>query len=233
MSWEELRKRIKNCPFTDCPRNDKIALLSPILFDRKEDALSKIEFLAVSQDVAVNLRKLASSESIEESLIGGCLNRERPIRTSLIYRMRELFGLFDPSAGKVYWTHALKCLPEKKNDEIEKDWKKSAPCCVEHFKNELKLISSKKLAIIAIGGYALALCRHVLEDAPLSNCMGIMKYIKTADLEKKFSFGEKEISLFPLIHPANREQVLKQYDKNGEVENREKEFIKRISKLAS
>ena len=55
MSWEELRTSVKNCPFTDCLRNNKEKL--PILFDRKEESLSKIRFLVVSQDPGSSLKK--------------------------------------------------------------------------------------------------------------------------------------------------------------------------------
>jgi uracil-DNA glycosylase len=231
MSWKELRRNVKNCPFTDCPRNNKEKL--SILFNREESSLSKINFLVISQEPGYSLKRnsdLTNSEKMEGFLIQECL-KSGSSGTSPVNKMIKLFGHFNPSTDKIYWTHALKCVPMKNDEEIGKIWKECAPYCVKHFKNELNSIPSKKLAIIAFGNYALALCRHVLENKRLDHTKGIMKYIKTADLKERFSFGEKEISLFPFIHPANRERVLKRHDENNEVKNKEKEFIKKIQQL--
>lgn len=231
MSWKELRTIVKNCPFADCLRNNKEKL--HILFNRKEGSLSKIKFLVISQEPGFSLKKnpdLTNSEKMEGFLIQECLNSTSS-GTSPVNKMIEIFGNFDPSTNGIYWTHALKCVPMKSDKEIGNIWKECAPYCVKHFKKELNLIPSKKLAIITFGNYALALCRHILEDKQLDNTKGIIKNIKTADPEEKFSFGEKEISLFPFIHPSNRKRVLKQYDEDNEVKNKEREFIKRLQQL--
>ena len=110
-------------------------------------------------------------------------------------------------------------------------WKECAPYCVNHFKNELKLIPSNELVIIAIGNYALALCRYLLEDKPLKRAKGIMEFVRNIDPEKKFTFNEKEISLFPFLHPSHREQVLRRWDKNCEIKNKEKKFIEMIRRI--
>lgn len=217
MSWKELRTSVKNCPFTDCLRNNKAKL--PILFDRMGNHSPEIKFLVVSQEPGASLKnKYSSSKEIEEFLISECVSKCTPKnKVGLPYKVREIFNKsFNLTTDEIYWTHALKCVPGTDRD-ISKQWEKCSYFCVEYFKNELNLIPSKKLAIIIFGNYALALCRHVLEDKQLNHTEGIIKYIKTTDPKKRFSFGEKEISLFPFIHPAHREQVLKQHDKNNKV----------------
>jgi len=225
MNWNHLRENVKNCSYTNCPRNkDKL----PILFEREETSLSKIKFVVVSQEPGTSLKKKFGSdaETMEKHLVEDCLNSKSG-GSSPINKMIEIFGKnFNPLSDEIYWTHALKCIPINSDREIEKMWKKCASYCVNHFKNELNLIPSKKLAIIAIGGYALALCRHVLEGKDLASIDKITKYIVSTDTEKKFTFGEKEIFLFPFLHPSHREQNLTE-----EIGNKEKKFIKMIRKI--
>ncbi|MEX2723142.1 MAG: hypothetical protein Q6367_004550 [Candidatus Freyarchaeota archaeon] len=193
--------------------------------------MSKIKFLVASQEPGFSLRKKHNSKEAEKFLICECLNSE-PSGTSPINKMVEIFGKnFDPSKDEIYWTHALKCVPMKSDTEIKNLWKYCAPHCVKHFKNELNLIPPKKLAVIAIGRYALALCRYVLQGEPLLCTEGIIKYIKTTNFEKNFSFfGGKKIFLYAFIHPSKREMVLRKWDKEGEVDRKEKEEKKLIRK---
>lgn len=232
MSWKELRTSIKNCTFIDCPRNKN---KSPILFDRNEIFLSEIKFLVVSQEPGFSLRKNcdSSTEAMEKYLIDRCLQL-KPIGTSPVNKMIEIFDNFDLSKDKIYWTHALKCVPAKSDKDINKEWRVCARWCATHFKNELSLIPSKQLAIITIGRYALALCKHVFEDEKLARTGGILlEHIReTSDDGRKFTFDEKEIFLFPFVHPANRERVLKRFDKNDKVKNKEKKFIERIRQFS-
>ena len=223
-TWSHLRKTIKECPYTDCPRNENKI---PLLFDRDETSLSKTKFMVVSQEPGTSLKKKFGSdaETMEKHLVEDCLNSKSG-GSSPINKMIEIFGKnFNPLTDEIYWTHALKCLPMESDTEIGKIWKECAPYCVNHFKNELNLIPSKKLAIITIGGYAIALCRHIFEGKDLASGEKITQYIKNADIEKKFKFGEKEISLFPFLHPSHREQHLTE-----EIGNKEKKFIKIIRK---
>lgn len=210
MSWKELRTRVKNCEFTDCPRNKNKL---PILFDRKESSLSKIKFVVVSQEPGVSLKRgYSNSDKIEEYLIGECASNLPPKnKRGVPYRMREIFGKkFNPKTDEIYWTHALKCVPAKSNKDIINEWENCALSCIKHFKNELNLIPSKKLVIIVFGNYALTLCKHVFKEKRLAYAKGIVKYIREIDLEKKFYFGEKEIFLFPFLHPSNRNRLLKE-----------------------
>jgi len=234
-SWAELRTRVKCCLFEDCPRNkpEKKERL-PIFFERKENSLTRIRFVAVSQDPSVNLRCLTNSECIERFLIQEAL-KERELSGAAhadnpIDRIKEIFQCkrFDPSTGDIYWTHALKCLPTECNDEINGIWKKSAPLCVEHFKNELDLIPSKKLTVIAFGGYALAMCLHVLDCQPLVDSQRIMKYITTPGIEKPFKYDHKEVTLFPFLHPSYRT-----VHANDRIKMREQQFADEIQEMRS
>ncbi|MHA1364408.1 MAG: hypothetical protein ACTSP1_18105 [Candidatus Freyarchaeota archaeon] len=228
MKWEELRMEVKNCEFAGCPRNRKKL---PILFDRSEDSLARIRFVVVSQEPGAGLRKRFSSpERMEEFLASECDGNQSPKGGGLPHRMREIFGRkFNPRSGEIYWTHALKCVPTR-NDDIKRQWRNCAASCVDHFKKELTLIPSKRLTVIPIERYALALCRHVFENNRLTEVGGIMKYIKNLDPEERFEFDGKKVRLLPFVHPSNRGRVLKRYDENNEVENKEKKLVKIIQK---
>ena len=229
-TWNHLRENVKKCPYTNCPRNENKLR---IFFERDESSLSKIKIVVVSQDPGASLREeFPNSDKIEEYLIRECTSLPSPKNErGLPYRMRKIFCKnFDLRNDEIYWTHALKCVP-KENKDINKEWKKGATYCLNHFKNELNLIPSKKLIIIAFGNYALALCRYLLEDKSLKRAKGIMKFIRKTDPEKKFTFDEKETHLFPFLHPSHREQILKRWDKNCEVKNKEEKFIKIIRKI--
>jgi uracil-DNA glycosylase len=236
-SWGELRSCVKKCTFQGCPRNIEGRL--PVLFERKEDSLTQIRFVAVSQDPGVDLKSiycLTSSEKIETSLIKDALKELKRSETLRAHnprdRIKEIFQRpFDPSTGDIYWTHALKCLPTKSNNEISGHWEVSAPLCAKYFKNELDLIFSKKLTIIAFGGYALAMCLHVLDHGPLVNSQRIMEYIRTCNIDEKFPYGGKEVSLFPFLHPSYRDPLLAQYDKDHRIEMREQQFVDRIREI--
>jgi len=224
-TWSHLRKTIKECPYTNCPRNENKL---PILFGREETSLSKIKFVVVSQEPGTSLKKKLGSdvEVMEKHLVEDCLNSKSG-GSSPINKMIEIFGKnFNPLTDEIYWTHALKCVPMKNDTEIRKIWKECAPYCVNHFKNELSLIPPKKLIIITFGNYALALCRHVFEDKLLTHTGGIKKYIETINLENKFIFDDKEIYLFPFLHPSYRSAHVTE-----NLENKEKKFIKMIQKI--
>lgn len=136
-TWSHLRKTIKNCPYTNCPRNENKL---PIFFEREETSLSKIKFLVVSQEPGTSLKKKFGSdvEAMEKCLVEDCLNVKRK-GTSPINKMIEIFGKnFNPLSDEIYWTHTLKCIPIKSDKEIGKLWKKCASYCVNHFKNELR-----------------------------------------------------------------------------------------------
>ena len=229
-NWDELRKSVKKCQFDDCPRHkDKFK----ILFDREESSLSKIKFVVVSQEPGYSLKKrkkpFKNSEEVEEFLISECL-KEKDNKATPINRVKNIFrkDKFNPTTDEIYWTHALKCIPKESDKGIHKAWKNCASLnCVKHFINELKLIPSRKLIVIPMGNYALTLCRHILEeDHPLSKVGGISKYIRTFNVEKIFPFEDKEILLFPFLHPSNRNRNL-----TDKIKSNEGKFSEKIRKF--
>ena len=230
LNWTDLRESVKKCKFDKCPRHKE---KFNILFKREESSLSKTKYIVVSQEPGFSLKKhkdpLKNSLAVEKHLISECL-KDRCNKKTPINRIKDIFNIekFNPSTGDIYWTHALKCIPNKSDADIIKTWKCSAHYCVIHFRNELNLFSSKKIILIPIGGYALALCRNVFDNKPLTNTKGILNYIKEIDLEKKYYIEGKEISIFPFIHPSHYDQILKLRDKDGKIKEREDEFIELI-----
>lgn len=120
---------------------------------------------------------------------------------------------------------------EAGDDQIEQDWEQCAQCCRDYLCKELETISAvvEKLAMIVFGNYALAMSRYILENIHLPKKPGgIMNYIKLHDPTKPFQFSGIPIYLFPLIHPANQDRVLKRWDKCGSVAAKEAAFIRKI-----
>ncbi len=230
-TWGDLRNNVKSCGFSDCPRNrDKL----PIFFDRSEDSLSKVKFLVLSQDPGANLRNEVPSGDpgeMEDYLIGGC-KKDGPTGNTPINKMVKIFcHNFNPSTDEIYWTHALKCVPEDDRDiRCSSGWRKCAPYCREYFRKELQLLPTKELVIVALGNYALALCRDILMDRSLFYVGGIVTCVRKTDVNKSFAFGEKRVFLYPFIHPSKREMVLKRWDHDGKVAKKEEEFIRKIRK---
>ncbi len=231
MNWDELRKSVKNCQFDDCPRyKDKFK----ILFNREESSLSKIKFVVVSQEPGYSLKRehdFKKSSNVEDFLISECLKEPDNKRTP-INRVKNIIKKekFNPTTDEIYWTHALKCVPKESDEDIHKEWKGCASSnCIKHFINELTIIPSKKLIIIPLGNYALTMCRHILEkNHPLENVSGILEYIRTFNINKKFPFKDKEILLFPFVHPSKRDMVLKNRE---QIKTKEKGFIDKIKEF--
>jgi uracil-DNA glycosylase len=221
-NWAQLRADVKNCRFTCCPRYTKKL---PVFFCRQEDTISKIRFIFLSQEVPAKFRGECNenAEKIEDLLIRQCKEMTGVVPP----RLGKILGKgFDPTVGKVYWTHSLKCVRNPDQD-IRKEWKDAAPLCERHFKREIQLIPSQRLILIPLGNYALALCRHLLEDTPLPNPKGIVRYIKdhaSPDFQEKGFLGKK-VLLLPFIHPSHSEQHLKRQPRLREIE---KSFVKKI-----
>jgi hypothetical protein len=48
------------------------------------------------------------------------------------------FNVFDHSEGRIYWTHALKCVPANGDRYVNKERRRAAMKCRKHFvKNEI------------------------------------------------------------------------------------------------
>jgi uracil-DNA glycosylase len=233
-NWAQLRSDVKNCRSTTCDRYKKKL---PVFFPRKKDTVSNIRFMFISQEPATNLRGRCNdnAEKMEKTLIEECSQGKGVVP----HRMVEILGKgFDPTDGKVYWTHSLKCVPES-NQDIKKQWNRCAPLCKEHFKREIEAIPLETLVLIPFGNYALALCRHLLEGTPLSSPKGIMRYMRrtyenmqehtSPDSQEKRFLG-KTVLIFPFVHPSHRTQHLKRY---GSLDEIEKCFVKKIREMSN
>ena len=87
MSWNELKEKVADCSFSDCPRNNGTEefLRLPILFDRTPASLDKIKFVVVSQDPGADLRKRCDPEKIEEFLIKECKSDQCPKKSNGLF----------------------------------------------------------------------------------------------------------------------------------------------------
>jgi hypothetical protein len=231
-SWEELRKTVKNCGFTECPRNQGKL---PILFDRTEESLSRIRFVVVSQEPASGLENLHphNTEEIEKFLVKQCSGQEKTRKGNIPYFLIDLFGgYFNPARDEIYWTHSLKCIPTR-NRDINNQWGKCSKVCSQHFRNELSLIlercQEKPLNVIAIGRYALTLCRRPDEPNRIER---IKEYLRETDPSgERLYFQGKEMLLFAFIHPSKREAILKKCEYREKIEEKERQFKEKIGRI--
>jgi len=223
-NWAELRADVKNCQFTKCPRNKNKL---PLFFDRKEDTISKIRFIILSQEPAASLREKGNPQAMEDFLIGECRGKKGVVPA----RIREIFGKeFDPRTDEIYWTHSLKCVPTS-NEDIKNDWEPCAEFCKDYFMKEIQLILSERLLLIPLGNYALTLCLHLRDGRQMSDLISITEYMKlhaSPDVEEPFNFNGKRLLVFPFIHPSYREVWL---DKDPVLRGIEERFAEKIRKM--
>lgn len=138
----------ESCRFKQCLRNsgnptvsacyyeNPVNKLSPIIF-RRSDNLEKIKFVVISQEPGVSARKQFDNdiEGMKNYWCDLLLKSEtKPKKSSPIYLMKEIFPNFDIYHDRVYWTHSLKCIPWKTDDQIQRDWIFCAPYCSERLK---------------------------------------------------------------------------------------------------
>jgi len=229
--WAEVSKAVRGrCP--GCPRDpDKM----PLLFDRVGDP-SRVRFVIVSQEPGHWLRTspLTPPEDRLHPLCRGQGTADEVRRANPLSKVLEVFGPFDPSSSAVYWTHALKCVPSKSDRDVNKEWRKAASRCREHFISELKLLGKEDLNLIAFGKYALEMCLNVLDGQDIDQELSISEHMQTVKLplQYKYRFKDgtsKNISLFVLTNPsAEVVKVLKSGGKltTEEVQEREVQLIK-------
>jgi len=132
-SWNEVDEKVKGrCP--GCPRDpDKAA----VLFERT-GPLDRVEVVVLSQEPGHWLRALGSGEAAERKLSSLCRDETASAaelkKADPLSKLQQMFGRFDPSNGKIYWTHALKCVPVKSDRDINKEWRKAATRCEAYFR---------------------------------------------------------------------------------------------------
>lgn len=189
------------CP--GCPRDPQKA---PVLFELKEPG--KVDFMIVSQEPGHWLRSLgegASAKLIDLSLGKGSPDEVR--KANPLSKVAQIFGPFDPSSSRVYWTHALKCVPLNGDRDVNKEWRKAATRCREHFISELKTLGGNELNILAFGKYALELCLNVLDAQDIDQELSISEFMQSAKLPLvyKYRFKDgtvKNVNLYVFTNPS-------------------------------
>ncbi len=122
-------------------------------------------------------------------------------------KVAQIFGPFDPSASRVYWTHALKCVPVNGDRDVNKEWRKAATRCKEHFMSELKVLGKNELNILAFGKYALEMCLNVLDDQDIDQELSISEFMQSVKLplvyKHRFKDGTvKNVNLYVFTNPS-------------------------------
>jgi hypothetical protein len=211
VDWEGLIAKVRS-PCGGCPRNGS---KFPVIFDRKK-SLSNVEFMVVSQEPGFWLR--ADDMKAEANLQRLC-RTGKPISSEVktanpLSKMIQIFGNFDPAMDRVYWTHALKCIPAKSDRDINKEWRKAATRCEDMFLDELRIVGSKDLTIIAFGKYALELCLHTFENQDIEQELSISEFMQNHRLPLKYKYKFKDgtvktFTMFIYGNPSNEVVTVK------------------------
>ncbi|MBI0584077.1 MAG: hypothetical protein ISF22_07605 [Methanomassiliicoccus sp.] len=198
-----------------------------------------VDFLVVSQEPGFWLRSLSTSGSIEQRLSRIAREGGPPDDIKLanpLSKILQIFSKFDPADGRAYWTHALKCVPVTGDRDINKEWRKAATRCEEHFLDELKLFGKAELNVLAFGKYALELCLHALDGQDIDQELSISEFMQSSRLpityKHRFKDGtSKTINLFVFTNPSS--EVVKVMRSGGKmtVEEIQDLEIKRIQEM--
>lgn len=186
-----------------CPRDPQKV---PVLFEPKEPG--KVDFVIVSQEPGFWLRPLGEGVSSKlTSLTIGQGSPEEVKKANPLSKVAQIFGPFDPSSSRVYWTHALKCVPANGDRDVNKEWRKAATKCKEHFISELKVLGKNELNILAFGKYALELCLNVLDDQDIDQELSISEFMQSVKLplvyKHRFKDGSvKNVNLYVFTNPS-------------------------------
>ncbi|MCE5297282.1 MAG: uracil-DNA glycosylase family protein [Euryarchaeota archaeon] len=203
--WEGFRAKVHG-QCSGCPRN---ANKMPVVFQRK-GSLASVDFVILSQEPGYWLRS-EQGNGAEQRLTMLCTDGT-PIddvrKANPLSKVLQIFGRFDPKGGRVYWTHALKCVPERGDRDINKEWRKSATRCREHFIEELNLLGRSELNVLAFGKYALEMCLDIFEGQDIDQELSISEFMQGAKLpliyKYKFKDGTvKNVNLFVFANPSS------------------------------
>ena len=191
-----------------CPRS---GTKMPVMFDRSVSP-DRVDVVVVSQEPGHWLRSMASGEEAQSRLSSLCTRDVIPpaeLRSAgPLSKVREIFGKFDPTADRVYWTHALKCVPVNSDRDINKEWRKAATRCETHLVEELRLLGASRLNIVAFGKYPLEMCLHLLDGQDIDQELSISEFMQSNRLPLSFRYKFKDgmvksIDLFVLTNPSS------------------------------
>jgi hypothetical protein len=238
LAFDELRDSVIRNPPTNpncsgCPRNIKGRLSDnrdlknrerfPI-FLRRTDGLEHARFMVVSQEPGFGLRRECSSSSEADEFLRAKCSSVSADGNRLPNCIVHIFGhtnLFDG----VYWTHCLKCIPYDSDKDVMGEWFEAAPRCSRILLNELEMLTrcreSERPFVVAIGGRAMTMCNHILNDSELKP-LRVLNFVRGVDYRKKIDFRENSVYFLSFVHPANRKRVLATYDQDGVVRTKEK-----------
>ncbi len=217
-----------------CPRDPQKL---PVLFQLKEPG--KVELVIVSQEPGHWLRPLgdgASAKLAELTLGKGSPDEVR--KANPLSKVSNIIGPFDPSSSRVYWTHALKCVPVNGDRDVNKEWRRAATRCREHFIRELKVLGGSELSVMAFGKYALELCLNVLDGQDIDQELSISEFMQSVKLPLAYKYrfkdgSVKNIDLYVFTNPsAEAVKVMKSGGKMTADEIQELEVRKVQERLA-
>ncbi|MHC1709619.1 MAG: hypothetical protein AB9819_04355 [Methanomassiliicoccales archaeon] len=186
-----------------CPRDPQKV---PALFEPREP--SKVDFVIVSQEPGHWLRPLGNGAASKlTSLTLGQGSPEEVRKANPLSKVLQIFGPFDPSSSRVYWTHALKCVPTNGDRDVNKEWRKAATRCREHFIGELKVLGKNELNVLAFGKYALEMCLNVLDGQDIDQELSISEFMQSVKLPLvyKYRFKDgtvKNVNLYVFTNPS-------------------------------
>jgi hypothetical protein len=171
-----------------------------------------VDFLVLSQEPGYWLRSSTSGEVAEQKLAKLCKesgsNSEECRLANPLSKVIQIFGNFDPIGERVYMTHALKCIPLESDRDINKEWRKAATRCEEHFIAELHSLGKAELNVVAFGKFALEMCLNVFEGQDIDQDISISEFMQSSRLPLSYRFKFKDgtvknITLFVLINPSS------------------------------
>ena len=177
-----------------------------MLFEPKEP--NKVDFMIVSQEPGHWLRPLgddAASKLISLTLGQGSPEEIR--KANPLSKVAHIFGSFDPTSSRVYWTHSLKCVPVNSDRDVNKEWRKAATKCREHFIGELKALGKSELNVLAFGKYALEMCLNVLDGQDIDQELSISEFMQSVKLPLAFKYrfkdgSVKNVNLYVFTNPS-------------------------------
>jgi hypothetical protein len=207
VTWEGLRANVKGrC--NGCPRDpSKI----PLIFARYNSP-SLVDFLVLSQEPGYWLRSSTSGEATEQRLAKLCKesgsNSEECKLANPLSKVIQIFGNFDPTGGRVYLAHALKCIPVASDKDINKEWRKAATKCEEHFIAELRSLGKAELNVVAFGKFALEMCLNIFEGQDIDQDISISEFMQSSRLPLSYRYKFKDgmvknITLFVFTNPSS------------------------------
>lgn len=211
----------------------------PVMFERRSPP-GAVEFISLSQEPGYWLRQLQSSEAIESKLASLCSDAapspEELRKANPLVKVAQIFGRFDPTGDRIYWTHALKCVPTNGDRDINKEWRRAATRCGEHLREEFRVLGNSEVNLLAFGKYALEMCLAVLDGQDVDQELSISEFMQTNKLPIVYKYrfkdgASKTINLFVFTNPSS--EVVKIMKSGGKmtVEEIQELEIKKIKEL--